>query len=417
MRSAGEIKAGVPAEASHTPIPGGRTAVVAADGRKWVTGPGGHMESFEKPGMRANFREDGHVRSVHRESPNGERLTVVNHLHGGRETVVERPGGVRVVSYGGRRGFVEGPMTGRPGYMRRSYVVDGHSYAHVYRGYGYRGHTYYRYVPAYRYSPGFYRYAYGPWRTHAMYAWGWGPEPWYGCYGGYFAPEPYYAGPSLWLTDFLLAENLRTAYEERQQYASEKEAAPAGEEGTGLTPDVKEQIAAEVQRQLAEEQAAPEQTPSPAGASAEARPPALDPRELVFVVSNSFDVKTDDGAECGLSPGDVITRNGEPDTDNLVPVSVLTAKQGGCDVGTTAKLSVEALQEMHNSFREKLDAGMQKLAESQGKNGLPPSPVPPQARPNPDGTAPPDPEASSTVVAQNTAGEQAEKEVQPGSTN
>jgi hypothetical protein len=223
------------------------------------------------------------------------------------------------------------------------------------------------------------------------------------------------------LTDFLLAENLRLAYEDHQQYASEQPAAPAGEEEASLTLEVKQKIADEVQRQLAEEQAAaaqPQQQAPPATAAAEdARPPALDPKQRVFVVSTNLAVNTGDGQACELTTGDVITRNGEPANDNTVEVSVLSAQQGGCEVGSTPRVSVEDLQEMHNSFREKLDEGMQKLAENQGKNGLPASPTPPQARPNPDGTAEPDATAASTVVAENNAAAKAETEAQPGAPN
>ena len=76
--------------------------------------------------------------------------------------------------------------------MRRTYVVNGRSYAAVYRGYPYRGVVYYGYVPAYYYGPAYYGWAYDPWGAPVAYGWGWGVEPWYGYYGGYFAPYPAY---------------------------------------------------------------------------------------------------------------------------------------------------------------------------------------------------------------------------------
>ncbi len=78
---------------------------------------------------------------------------------------------------------------------------------------------------------------------------GLGPAtPWF--YGGYFAPEPYYPTPALWLTDYLLAANLRLAYEsQQQQQAPPPEMAESN--GVALTPEIKMQIAEEVRQQLA----------------------------------------------------------------------------------------------------------------------------------------------------------------------
>ena len=74
---------------------------------------------------------------------------------------------------------------------------------------------YYRYVPGYYYHPGFMA---GPTiRGQPLFITiGAGLlAPWF--YGGYFAPAPYYPTASLWLTDYLLAENLKHAYEAGQE--------------------------------------------------------------------------------------------------------------------------------------------------------------------------------------------------------
>ena len=83
----------------------------------------------------------------------------------------------------------------------------------VYRTYTYGRVHYSSYVPLVYYQPAFYGWVYRPWRAPVVYAWGWGPAPWF--YGGYFAPELVYPTAALWLTDFLLAENLKLAYENR----------------------------------------------------------------------------------------------------------------------------------------------------------------------------------------------------------
>src|ERR1019366_6350367 len=82
------------------------------------------------------------------------------------------------------------------------------------------------------------------------YRWGWGGTPWFGFYGGYFAPAPYYPTPALWLTDYLISQQLMAAYQEQQQAnAAAMQAQNYG--GGQLTPETKQAIAAEVQRQLA----------------------------------------------------------------------------------------------------------------------------------------------------------------------
>ena len=144
-----------------------------------------------------------------------------------------------------------------------------------------------------------------------------------------------------------------------------------------LTPEVKQMIAEEVKLQLDAEKAASAQTPaagSPA-TSADAMPPALDPGSTVFVVASNLDVATPDGDECELTPGDVITRiDDTPDSDDKVQVRVTSSKEGDCARGSKPVVAVADLQEMHNRFREQVDAGLKQLAANQGKNGLPAAP-------------------------------------------
>ena len=198
-----------------------------------------------------------------------------------------------------------------------------------------------------------------------------------------------------------------------------------------LTPEIKAAIAEEVRQQLEAERAAasapqgqtggyPQQQGQPGAYSGvaptggEAPPPALDPKQRIFVVSTNLDVTAAGGQGCSLTPGDIILRT----SDNLVNgnqigVSVLSSKPGDCPVNSAAQVDVVELQEMHNQFREHIGAGMKQLAENQGKNGLPSAPAA-NPRPVAEGQAPP--EAAATVEqallqTQNDAS-QAEQEVQ-----
>ena len=402
-----------------TSQPGGFQSHYNAGTRTTIqTGPGGHVTVIERSGLRASgFVAGGRAGHIEHMGGDGSRMVVNRGFRGAREVVVVRPGGVRVVAYGGGgRAFVERPF--RPGFVARTFIIGGRPWVHVYGAYTYRGFHYYGYVPSFYYHPSFYGWAMRPWGPRVAFGWGWGPAaPWY--YGGYFAPEPYYPTPSLWLTDYLLAENLRGAYENRQLAADEESAEPeiAQEGSVALTPEVKMEIAAEVRQQIEDEQAAQSQpAPAPviqgAAEAVEAPPPAL--KQRVFVVSSNLDVAAAGGGQsCALSPGDIIERTpGQPITsDGKVAVNVMSSKPGDCPTDFATQIDIAALQEMQNEFREKVDAGLASLANNQGKGGLPSGPA---ANPTPSalGQAPPDPQAQSLVAGANQQADQTEAEVQ-----
>jgi hypothetical protein len=126
----------------------------------------------------------------------------------------------------------------------------------------------------------------------------------------------------LWLTDFLLAENLKLAYENRMAASGAGQPAPqvplAQSNPVTLTREVKQLIAEEVQQELAVEQAAAAQPASlqPTGAAQQsavpdAPPPALDEKVKVFVVSTGLNLTAgSDGQTCTVTPGDIIERKG-----------------------------------------------------------------------------------------------------------
>ena len=326
-----------------------------------------------------------------------------------------RPG-ARVVSYGPRRGFVERPL--RQGYISRTYVVGGRSYAHVYREYRYRNVLYYHYVPAFYYGPRFYAWAITPWGLPMPYIWGGGiVTPWFAFYAGYFTPSSTYASADLWLTDYLLAENLGLAYES-QQAGNDGQAPPpsAGAQASAPTPptlssEMKALIADEVRQQLAAERAAAAlptsaSSPQPAPGS-EQLPQALNQR--FFVVSSNLDITTTAGQACSLTPGDIIQRKGKDLTpDGGLPVEVVSSKPGDCAADSAATVQLADLQEMHNQFREQLDSGLKMLADNQAKGLNPPAAG---ARQVAEGTADPAPDAGAQLATQETDAAKLEAEV------
>lgn len=335
---------------------------------------------------------------------------------------VREHGGIRTVSMGRHGGYVEHAYPGRwhgHEYRVRSYWVGGHRYAVAYRAYYWGGRPYYWYAPAFYYRPAYYGWAYNPWAVPVVYRWGWFGAPWYGYYGSYFTPYPAYASANLWLTDYILAENLRLAYEAQQDAAA---TAASGEGQRQLSPEAKQLIAEEVRRQLAaERQAAASQSSAPAGGAtpeqANQPPPALDPTQRIFIVDSNLDITTADGGECGVTPGDILLRTGDTLVDGTkVGVSVQSSKQGDCDPGSNGNVEVADLQEMHNHFREELDAGLKQLAENQGKNGLPAAPDTGTIASNDVPPAQPDSDVQAQVQGLQNEADQAEKDVgQPAS--
>ncbi len=341
--------------------------------------PGGQL-SIAHGANSLRFNPDGRVASVR-----AVGMTISYPLLGGR-TIMSEQNGRTLVSTGPQSGYMQRPYFSRNGqnYYERTYVAGGRPFTRLYRAYDYRGVRYYEYVPASYYQPAFYAWASNPWPAPAYYDWGWGTPPWF--YGGYFAPAPYYPSASLWLTDFLLAEDLKWAYAAKAEAAARAQTEnPARPQGgaqititAALSPEVKEMINAEVRRLLAEERDAAQspQVNAPAGRGGnEAPPAALAPTQRLFVVSDSLSVATAGGQVCSLNAGDVLIRiDDNPTLDNEVRVRVMSSKPSDCIIGIMPLVAVTDLQEMHNRFREQLDSGLHMLAEKSGTGGLPRAP-------------------------------------------
>ena len=428
---------------AHGPTTGGtHGATNTAHGGVSKPGANGSTHSFNssgkrtsvetKSGTRANFDRGGHVSTIHTRSG----MTINHGAHGERRFDSHPRPGVRVVGYGHGHGYVEhGYYRGGHPYMRRSYYYGGHGYAYAYRGYYWHGHPYYGFVSPYYYSPGFYGWAYNPWAAPVAFGWGWGGAPWYGYYGYYFNPFPVYASPAFWITDYLLAANLQAAYEARaaaqananaNAEAAAEEQPASGGGPVALSPEVKQQIADEVRAQIAAQQqqaehpepAAPVSSTAPTGGGQtgpDEVPAALDPARRTFIVSAVLSESTPDGTECSLSPGDVLTRiQDTPDADQNVKVLVASSQRNDCSSGSQVAVAVQDLQDMHNDFQAKISEGLGKLAENQGKNGIPAGPAA-GSRPNPNGQAQPDLTVEADLKSQQDEATQAEKDVQDAS--
>lgn len=325
-------------------------------------------------------------------------------FHDERRIEVIRSGGVRVVTMG-QRGFVERPF--RQGYVARTYVVGGKSEVRVYRTSIYRNVQIKSYVPEVVYSPAFYGWAARPWREPVIY--GWAPAPWTGVYGAFYTPEPSYPTAALWIADFMIAENLRLAYEAQMAGGGQMAYQEQTSTGAPMSLEVKNMLAEQVRQEI--ELAATQPAAQPA-AAAQVLPAALDSRNRVFVVDANLDVTSStDGQTCTLTPGDVIQRTSDTVTnDGKVGVVIMSSKSVDCPAAFQTAVDLATLQDMHNQFREHIAAGLGKLASSSGSDGIP---VAPAANPRPlsEGQAPADDQAKNLLMAQFKEADQAEEEV------
>ena len=396
-----------PRNAAAYPRPGGGAIYRQPGGRSWEVNSQNHLTKYTRPGLTANVGANGHLTSARLERPDHSVVTINRGPRGVRTVETVRPDGSRVVTMGPNGGYLERRI--RPGYIQRTYVVGGRTEVHVYHEYSYRGYRYYDYVPAVRYSPAFYGWAWRPWGVRVRYNWGWYGDPWFGFYRGYFVPFGIYASPALWLTDYLIAQDLQIAYQNRAVYDPSEPPPPAPPQPVVLSPEVKQAIADSVREEMHNMEAPPGPDPI-----TEKRPFWQNPAERDLPISTAMTLTTNDGQSCSLSQAAVIRRDGETLMDgNKIGITVVGSLPGDCPNGASATIDIATLEEVHRQFQEQIGNGLPVLAQNEGKNGIPqgPPPSPSQlayAQPQPD------PGAGPALQENLRAAEQTDAEVSQG---
>jgi hypothetical protein len=361
------------------------------------------------------------------------------------------PGGgtFRAVRYGrGLNGVVEHPM--KPGYSSRTYVQGGRVlYARVYCQHTYQrfgqAFAYQSLVPAIGFSTAYYAWAARPWSTPVNYHWQWDREPWHRSYGNDFTPYSNYNSLDEWLTDYVVSQNLRNAYDswqaenapatqepakqfppaqtaegprpywesqdDRRPYWEEEPAekavpkspkAPKSTQSPGsraaaaaadsppvLSGQVKAELNAQIKRQLAERQA-------PATASqTQDLPDSLKPGHTLFRVNTPLDVPSKvSGQLCSLRANDYIERTGDLDQNGMVPVKVKVGGATDCAVGLATQVAFNDLESMESEQQQALTDALVAASKNMGSgHALPqaPSTTPVllaagQTQPTPDAT-------------------------------
>jgi len=372
----------------------------------------GSMERAMAGGGVFRVRGDGNVSDVH-DARSGLDLHIG--LMGNRSFVSLRPDHSSVFFEKGRPGWVQHPYSfhGRD-FARRTFVDHGMVYSRFYRGYMYQGALLEVYAPTWFYPQSYYGWIFRPWLRPIAYSWDWRDDSWYSGESYYFTPSSTYPSATYWLADYLIATDLALGYQAQVEAGLPILIAPP--DAALITPEVKAQIAGEVQTQLnLEQQMAqqPDADPSLGSIGAVFNDVAYG-HTHVFVVSGMVDAVDSRGRECSLSDGDVLLLQSVPapsfDSANLV----VLAEKGGleCARGAVISLSFASLQEMLNQMRATIDQGLQELLNRQGPGGLPDLPAVVAAQPAPYVTAAPAEDPTARKTLQNEAQQCAQQESQ-----
>jgi hypothetical protein len=398
----------------------GMVSIAASGGRKFDVRPNGSISSAANGHMSAAFTLNGKLRSVR--TPFVDIYRGPHHAH---VIINHRPDHITVVSTGRHTGYYERPFTNNGQHLiARTTLTPAGPVTTVYRNVTIMGVQVPYFIPGQRYPAGYYGWAYYPWDATVAYSWTWGDQ--LNAYLGYYAAANGYDSASAWLTDYLLGNTLADGGQSEDSSDNADQNADQAQNGdemqsdgsdpdytyaqkdSPITPELRQAIAAEVQQQIAYENAAA-QKPND-GEKLSGLSQALVP-DHIFVADQLIFVPTLEGATCSLGAGNLIRLITPPtDSDSYATLSVAASRKLDCPVGVQIQLPISALAEMENNYRAQLSQGLDLLHQEQGKNGLPAAPSqamasPPVASYN----APADqPNVAAAIAGDDAAGRQAE---------
>jgi hypothetical protein len=369
---------------------GGMT-VNAEGGREYGVRPNGTVAFYTDREKEVSFDNRGKVSSIHTAN-----LDIYHGTQGG-SIVSRRADGTKVVNTGRHSGYVERTfVVNNKTYTQRTIIVNQHANMGTFVVSRHGGIVVASFVPPVFFAPRFYSWAYYPWPAPLAFNWGWYGAAWYGGPSPYFVASPMYPSAAFWLTDYVIGETLATAYQLHNDADAFNEdvgqGEPAGAEmsfdgdassssqetvhadaTTPITSEIKAQIAEEVKRVLADDNA---EAANPGQASFDVLPAALQSPNHVFVLSTDLSVTTADQQVCALQAGDMlqVSSPAAPDSSS-VQLRVASSKRMDCPTGILVNVSLPDIQEMQNNFQAQVESGLAKVQN--GLTGLPASP--PQA--------------------------------------
>jgi hypothetical protein len=405
------------------PLPAGQvtrgahelTTVSASGGRKFVLRSNGTLRSLTVGKARETLRHNGRVATFH----NGT-VDAIHGVHGGLTVAAHGQQHTLIVSRGPRRGYIQRPvdLMGMS-YVIRTYVQGERRTVRLYKTYNYRGAALNYYIPAAYYPTAFYTWAYNPWAAPVVFAWPFTSAPWYTSYASYFQESRAYTGPAAWLADYAVSSTLADAYGAAQDAPLRSD-----EQVDDSLPPADDELAAQYDTRITESvkleltQAADQELVNDSNVASDSAK-AGDYEELAnvlqpnhtFVADTDLDVATRDHRSCYVSAGNVLrlTPESAAAPGAAVELVVVASRRGDCPAGTPVLISLDALQEMENAFRVRLNDGLAALRQLQGRNGMPAAPAAALAASSPEAYPPADTDDLDGMLAstlqQNTQAE------------
>jgi flagellar biosynthesis GTPase FlhF len=423
---------------NRKPLPPG-DVTVHANGRLTVTAPGGHQYGVRRDGTVASYRDSTKSISFDRNGKvsalRSSNLEVRHGSHGERSVISHGANNTTLVSTGRHSGYMERNIAvGNRTYIQRTTVINQRIVSRNYVAFTFGGVGMTRFVTPVFFAPAFYGWTFYPWAVPVHFSFGWLGAPWYVGPDPYFAVYPEYPGAAYWLTDYAIGDTLSDAYQldadaELDDNADNfADAVSENEDETGqtdrLTAEKATPISAEIKASIVE-QVKQELSYDSAASSAHIEETGYDEVSSVlnrpnqsFIVSSNLDVSTVDEQVCGLEPGDILQLTPSPVSDSqLVQLRVASSKRRDCPAGVMVTVSMADLQEMHNNFRARVEAGLGKLQAGQGHDGIPVAPGGIDAPPRPNLAAETEisvSEMNSALAAQRQQADVAESEIVEG---
>ncbi len=450
----------------HNPLPHGEMIfhdnghmVLHADGNRFYhLGPDGRIASFRVGEDRLRFGRDG-VLHTYRDRHFALRRDFQGDVH----IYGHLPDRAVLVNLGPHRGVYEHPvMFHGHSFVHATWVTPHGVDVRNYAEYPYHGVILRRYIPPYHYTPAFYGWVAHPWAAPAPYHWTFVSAPVYTAQEGYFAVAPVYPAPSDWLADQLLADargiesaldsadagppeagasdsaSYQPDNEDWQSLAADgagdaaadtlvasasPEAADESDDAGSasqvvassadapITPDLKTQLAEEIRQQIELDSIDQNNVEADPATALDGLPARLQTPGYIFVVYNDETATVvsyptvDSNSICGLQPGDTLRlKSALSATDTTATLVVSSSHAKDCPLNTVVQVKLQALQQMWNSMRESMEAGLSQLRYDPNNGGLPQPPLssvaaPLQANVPPD-LSTPDPGVANMLATQ-----------------
>jgi hypothetical protein len=214
----------------------------------------------------------------------------------------------------------------------------------------------YTYRPYYTYRATFWPFYYSQRPSPWNYDWRWRTSRWYIGWSWYYSPYPYYYSASYWVTDYVISDLLREQYEEGYADGFRDGWDAARDSRYGITEDYKEQIRSQVDQTATAFQ----------NNTVVTLDQVLNDSAYIFAVDTELTVLDQFNNACTLSGGDLLRVNQRPNaTDASASMIVVTSKGASCKAGTVVEVSIIDLQEMLNTFNEKVDDGLKQAQDLQ----------------------------------------------------